>query len=121
MDVRNTGTVDASSVKADGGAVRMTAGGAVASSGTVTATGGKKGGTAVLTGREVALTGTAKIDVSGNTGGGTALVGGNALGKGPERNAQKATVERGASIHADAKVKGDGGQVVIWSDEKDEL
>lgn len=118
VDVRNTGTVDASSVEADGGAVRMTAGGAVASSGTVTATGGKKGGTAVLTGREVALTGTAKIDVSGNTGGGTALVGGNALGKGPERNANTARVESGAAIHADAKVKGDGGQVVIWSDEK---
>lgn len=118
VDVCNTGTVDASSAKADGGVIRMTAGGAVASSGTVAATGGQKGGTAVLTGREVALTGTAKIDISGDTGGGTALVGGNALGKGPEHNAKTARVESGAAIHADAKVKGDGGQVVVWSDEK---
>ena len=118
VDVRNTGIVDASSAKADGGAVRMVADGAVASSGAVAATGGQKGGKAVLTGRDVALTGKAKIDVSGNTGGGTALVGGNALGKGPERNAKTARVESGAAIHADAKVKGDGGQVVVWSDEK---
>lgn len=118
VDVRNTGIVDASSAKADGGVVRMVADGAVASSGAVAATGGQKGGKAVLTGRDVALTGTTKIDVSGNTGGGTALVGGNALGKGPERNARTAKVESGAVIHADAQIKGDGGQVVVWSDEK---
>lgn len=118
VDVRNTGIVDASSAKADGGAVRMTADGAVASSGAVAATGGQKGGKAVLTGRDVALTGNARIDVSGATGGGTALVGGNALGKGPERNAETARVESGVAIHADAKVKGDGGQVVVWSNEK---
>lgn len=118
VDVRNTGIVDVSSAKADGGAVRMVADGAVASSGAVAATGGQKGGKAVLTGRDVALTGRASIDVSGATGGGTALVGGNALGKGPERNARTAKVESGAVIHADAKSKGDGGQVVVWSDEK---
>lgn len=118
VDVRNTGIVDASSAKADGGVVRMVADGAVASSGAVAATGGQKGGKAVLTGRDVALTGTTKIDVSGATGGGTALVGGNALGKGPERNARTAKVESGAVIHADANSKGDGGQVVVWSDEK---
>lgn len=118
LDVRNTGIVDASSAKADGGVVRMVADGTVASSGTVAATGGQKGGKAVLTGRDVALTGHARIDVSGATGGGTTLVGGNALGKGPERNAQTTKVESGSVIYADAKFKGDGGQVVVWSDEK---
>lgn len=118
VDIVNTGTVDVSSAVADGGMVRMDTDGKTRSSGTIAATGGQKGGKVTLTGREVALSSTSKIDVSGNTGGGTALVGGNALGKGPERNAQKAAVERGASIHADAKVKGDGGQVVVWSDEK---
>lgn len=118
VDIVNTGTVDASSAVADGGMVRMDTDGKTRSSGTIAATGGQKGGKMTLTGREVALASTSKIDVSGNTGGGTALVGGNALGKGPERNAKTARVESGAAIHADAKVKGDGGQVVIWSDEK---
>ena len=118
VDVCNTGTVDASSIKADGGTVRMTAEGAVTSSGTVAVTGGRKGGKAVLTGTDVALTGKARVDVSGATGGGTALVGGNALGKGPERNARTTKVEKDATIVADARTKGDGGQVVVWGDEK---
>lgn len=118
VDIVNTGSVDVSSAVADGGTVRMDTDGKTLSFGTIAATGGQKGGKVTLTGREVALSSTSKIDVSGNTGGGTALVGGNALGKGPERNAQKATVERGATIHADARGKGDGGQVVVWSDEK---
>ena len=118
VDIVNTGTVDASSAVADGGSVRMDTDGKVRSSGLIAATGGQKGGKVVVTGKDVALTGKAKIDVSGNKGGGTALVGGNALGKGPERNAQTTKVEKDATIVADARTKGDGGQVVVWSDEK---
>ena len=118
VDIVNTGTVDASSAVADGGSVRMDTDGKVRSSGLIAATGGQKGGKVVVTGKDVALTGKAKIDVSGNRGGGTALVGGNALGKGPERNARTTKVEKGAIIVADARTRGDGGQVVVWSDEK---
>ena len=118
VDIVNTGTVDASSAVADGGSVRMDTDGNVRSSGLIAATGGQKGGKVVVTGKNVALTGKAKIDVSGNKGGGTALVGGNALGKGPERNAQTTKVEKDATIVADARTNGDGGQVVVWSDEK---
>lgn len=118
VDIVNTGTVDASSAVADGGTVRMDTDGTTRSSGVIVATGGQQGGKVVMTGKDVALTGKAKIDVSGNKGGGTALVGGNALGKGPERNAQTTKVEKGATIVADARTKGDGGQVVVWSDEK---
>ena len=118
VDIVNTGTVDASSVVADGGSVRMDTDGTTRSSGVIAATGGQQGGKVVVTGKDVALTGKAKLDVSGNKGGGTALVGGNALGKGPERNARTTKVEKGAAIVADARTKGDGGQVVVWSDEK---
>ena len=118
VDIVNTGTVDASSAVADGGTVHMNTDGNVRSSGLIAATGGQKGGKVVVTGKDVALTGTAKIDVSGNKGGGTALVGGNALGKGPERNARTTKVEKDATIVADARTRGDGGQVVVWSDEK---
>lgn len=118
IDILNTGTVDVSSVVADGGSVHMDTDGKTHNSGVIAATGGRQGGKVVVTGKDVALTGKAKIDVSGNKGGGTALVGGNALGKGPERNARTTKVEKGAAIVADARTKGDGGQVVVWSDEK---
>lgn len=117
VDISNTGTLDVSSAVADAGSVRMDTDGKLSSSGSIAATGGKKGGKVTLTGQDVALKGSAKIDASGNTGGGTVLVGGNALGKGPERNAKTTKVEQGVAIHADARVKGDGGQVVVWSDE----
>ena len=116
VDVVNTGTVDASSGTSDGGSVRMTTDGKVTSSGTIAATGGNKGGSVTLTGKEVALTGKAKIDASGERGGGTVLVGGNAYGKGPEKNAQNTRVEKDVVIAADAVSSGNGGQVVVWSD-----
>lgn len=118
IDILNTGTVDVSSVVADGGSVHMDTDGKTHNSGVIAATGGRQGGKVVVTGKDVVLTGKAKIDVSGNKGGGTALVGGNALGNGPERNARTTKMEKGATIVADARTKGDGGQVVVWSDEK---
>jgi len=118
VDVVNTGTADASSVQKDGGSVRMTGDAKVSSTGTIAATGGNKGGSVTLTGNEVALTGKAKIDASGNTGGGTVLVGGNARGKGPEKNAAQTSVIADVVIKADAIISGNGGQVVVWSDEK---
>ena len=115
VDVSNTGVVDASSAKSDGGSVRMTADGKVSSSGTVAATGGAKGGSVVLTGSEVELA-KGLVDTSGQQGGGTVLVGGNAQGQGPERNAAQTTVGADVVIRADAVSSGDGGQVVVWSD-----
>jgi len=114
VDVLNTGAVTASSQNGDGGGIRMTADGHVASSGTVEATGGGKGGSVVLTGLETALTEQARIDVSGAQGGGTVLVGGNALGQGPEKNAEHTRIGKDAVIAADATASGNGGQVVVW-------
>ncbi len=117
-DITNTGVVDASSSKAKGGEIRMVAENKASSTGTIKATGKTTGGKAVVTGKEVALKGKAKIDVSGDTGGGTALIGGNALGKGPEKNAKTTKVEKDVTLLADAGKKGNGGEVVVWADEK---
>lgn len=117
-DITNTGVVDASSSKAKGGEIRMVAENKASSTGTIKATGKTTGGKAVVTGKEVALKGKAKVDVSGDTGGGTALIGGNALGKGPEKNAKTTKVEKDVTLLADAGKKGNGGEVVVWADEK---
>ena len=117
-DITNTGVVDASSSKAKGGEIRMVAENKATSTGTIKATGKTNGGKVVVTGKEVALKGKAKVDVSGGTGGGTALIGGNALGKGPEKNAKTTKVEKDVKLLADAGKKGNGGEVVVWADEK---
>jgi hypothetical protein len=70
----------------------------------------------VVTGGEVHVAGGAGIDASGGTGGGTVLLGGDAYGKGPEKNAANTSVAQSATIRADALRAGDGGQVVVWSD-----
>jgi len=113
VNVVNTGSLDASSGAA-GGMVRVSGESAVNVSGTVTAT-GETGGRITVTGEEVTLS-NANLDASGATGGGTVLVGGNAMGQGPEKNAENTSVAADVSIRADATQSGDGGQVVVWSD-----
>ena len=65
-------------------------------------------------GDQVALAGTAKVDVSGNSGGGSAFIGGLAYGAGP-KNATTTTIAQGATVNADARRTGPGGQIVVWS------
>jgi autotransporter-associated beta strand protein len=58
------------------------------------------------------------LDASGGTGGGRIRVGGDFHGANADvRNAEQLVVQAGASIKADATVSGDGGQVVLWSDD----
>ncbi|PUE33053.1 hypothetical protein B9Z35_05895 [Limnohabitans sp. Jir61] len=79
-----------------------------------------KGGKIVLEGDEITLATNSKIDASGATGGGTVLVGGEWQGGGQLRQATKVTMEAGSRIDANAINQGDGGQVVLWSDVKNE-
>lgn len=77
---------------------------------------GERGGTVDVLGATIALTG-AVIDASGKTGGGTVHVGGGWQGKGDLRRAETTTVDAATSITADAIANGDGGTVVVWSDQ----
>lgn len=76
------------------------------------------GGQALLLGREVGLMGAASVNASGASGGGEVLVGGGQSGK-DTRFANARAVYFGplASINADARVDGQGGRIVLWSDE----
>jgi filamentous hemagglutinin family protein len=76
----------------------------------------QKGGKVAVTGQNVTIQKTAQINASGGAGGGKIAVGGNKQGKGPLPNAKTTMVEQGATLKADATTKGDGGQVIVWSD-----
>lgn len=110
-----------SAVERNGEIILMAAGqGAVRVTGKLIASGrhrGQKGGTVKVLAEQVKLTHKAKIDVSGDSGGGQVLIGGNAHGAGPEPNAQTTYVGPQVRILADALTQGDGGKVVLWSQE----
>ncbi len=87
-------------------------------SGTLTATGassGQTGGSIQITGNRVVLESPTYADVSGAAGGGTLYIGGNAHGIGPLANAAETFVNSGASLIADAGTTGNGGTIIVWS------
>ncbi len=77
-----------------------------------------KGGTIELLGERVGVLDQARIDASGENGGGQVLVGGDYQGKNPNiHNAKATSIGQNATIKADAKTNGDGGKVIVWSDD----
>ncbi|HSI83892.1 MAG TPA: filamentous hemagglutinin N-terminal domain-containing protein [Candidatus Methylacidiphilales bacterium] len=79
---------------------------------------GQKGGTVQILGDQVYVLRGASIDASGYSGGGEVLTGGDFQGKNANvLNAQKAFIDAGVELHADATHTGDGGKVIVWSDE----
>ncbi|MDP3512743.1 MAG: filamentous hemagglutinin N-terminal domain-containing protein, partial [Sulfuritalea sp.] len=120
--LNNDGVIRARSLESRNGEIWLGGGstGVVSVTGTLDASGteaGQAGGTVKVLGDKVGLFAQAKVDVSGVGAGGTALVGGNWQGKGPEQNASATYVGKDVSIKADAVGTGDGGKVVVWSDQ----
>ncbi len=122
--VRHSGVVQATSARLDGGRVVLFAQGDARVSGTVlarrtdAARGGEVGGAIDVLGDRVALDAGARLDASGAFGGGQVRVGGDFQGANPEvPNARFAWVDGQARIEADATVRGDGGRVIVWSDD----
>ncbi|MCH7931652.1 MAG: filamentous hemagglutinin N-terminal domain-containing protein, partial [Proteobacteria bacterium] len=120
--INMTGVIEARSAVERNGEIVLFGGdsGIVRVAGTLDASGkgaGQTGGTVKVLGEYVGLFDGALIDVSGDAGGGTVLVGGNYKGQGSEPNAKVTYVDGGATINADAITSGDGGTVIVWSDE----
>jgi filamentous hemagglutinin family protein len=75
------------------------------------------GGTVQLLGDRIEVLGTAHIDVSAEGGGGTVRIGGGYQGQGNLPRAQETTIAPGALLEANALRVGDGGEIIIWSDQ----
>ncbi|GEM_PF-3039057 len=120
--INHTGIIEAKSLEEENGRIFLTGGdeGIVQVSGKLDASGknpGEHGGTIEITGERLNLANGAKLDVSGDQGGGSILVGGDLHGKGLVPNARETLVAPGVSIKADALFEGNGGRVILWSDE----
>ena len=71
-----------------------------------------------ILGDHVGLVDHAVVDVSGDSRGGTALIGGDTHGANSDvRNAERTYVDTDAIIRADALSLGNGGKIVVWSDD----
>ena len=81
---------------------------------------GATGGAVAVLGNKVALVG-ANVNVSGDAGGGRVLIGGDYQGKGKVPNANHTFVDSKTTINADAVTNGNGGRVIVWSDDTTEL
>lgn len=117
--VRNSGRLDASSAVSKGGRIFLlgTKESSVDGAATIDVT-GTKGGEVRVLGDTVRVADRATIDASGTGGGGTILLGGNARGADPSvLNAKSTYFGPEASMKANATVAGNGGHVVVWSDQ----
>jgi filamentous hemagglutinin family protein len=119
--INHGGLTMVSSLRSEGGMVRLEADRVnLAAASVVDASGGAQGGKIDVLGDHLLMATDALLDVSGDAGGGEILFGGNYLGLGPERNASTVTIAAGATLRADARVQGDGGRVIVWSDDRTE-
>ncbi|TCR63424.1 MBG domain-containing protein [Bosea sp. BK604] len=77
---------------------------------------GGTGGEITITGDQIRLAG-ATIDASGRKGGGIIRIGGDLQGTGSLPHARTAMVDGATQISADATESGNGGRIIVWSDE----
>ncbi|MBS0359704.1 MAG: hypothetical protein JSS53_10575 [Proteobacteria bacterium] len=120
--INMTGVIEAKSYSDQNGTIILSGGnnGIVNVSGKLDVSGkngSEKGGRVQITGKKVGLMDGAHIDASGNTGGGQVLIGGDYQGKNKQiQNANVTYVAKSVKIDASALDVGDGGKVVVWSD-----
>ncbi|SSW91242.1 filamentous hemagglutinin family protein, partial [Rhodopseudomonas pentothenatexigens] len=128
IDVSGAKVAVSGKVKASGttgGRIKITGTESAKVSGEVAAKGKTgSGGVVVITAKDVTIESSGKVDVSG-TSGGTLLIGGdyqgganaaNNFSTDPVANAETTTVAAGATLSA-AGTSGQGGRVVVWSDD----
>ncbi|MBP0016068.1 MAG: CHAT domain-containing protein [Cyanobacteria bacterium SBLK] len=63
----------------------------------------------------------ARVDASGSNGGGMVFVGGGERGQGNLPTARYTSIDENSSIRTDAIDRGNGGTIIVWSDEHAEI
>ncbi|MEO1387762.1 MAG: filamentous hemagglutinin N-terminal domain-containing protein [Cyanobacteria bacterium J06634_6] len=81
---------------------------------------GEVGGSVNILGEHITLT-DISIDASGNSGGGSIRVGGDYQGGGTFHTADHTVVDNRSTLRADANIQGNGGNVIVWSDDSTEF
>jgi filamentous hemagglutinin family protein len=113
LAISNAGTIKAKNVK-----IQSVQAGLVDVGGNINASNASgKGGRVEVLGDQISLRG-AKIDASGSTGGGDVRIGGDFRGQGSLQTASTVHTDRKTTINVDAKVAGNGGTIVLWSNQK---
>ncbi|MEY4100267.1 MAG: hypothetical protein RL300_1438, partial [Pseudomonadota bacterium] len=102
-----------------GSIVLQSANGTTLVAGEISATGSAGvGGSIQVLGQRVAIEAGARLNASGSAGGGQILVGGDFQGNNPDvQNAERVYVADGAQLAANATESGNGGRVIVWSEE----
>lgn len=77
-----------------------------------------RGGEVTLLAQEIHLTGRAHVVANGAEAGGTIHLGGSAHGDGPTPTASRVSIAAGARLEASATHRGEGGEVVVWSEQQ---
>ncbi len=120
--ITHLGIIKSEDAAGNGGQVSMSAGaGGIVEVGGVVDTKGRigNGGSITVSGEEVAIRAGALLEADGETGGGQILVGGGYQGSDPAIfNSQRTVVEPGAVLSANAVSSGNGGTIVVWSDDE---
>ena len=114
------GWVDVNGLTQEAGSIILHAGGGTANvTGEMHANGTQGwGGKLQITGENVKIGAGALLTASGTTGGGQVLIGGDYLGGGTTPRAKTTIIEEEAQIRANATEQGNGGRVIVWSDER---
>lgn len=119
-NIENSGTLDVSAQAGTGGTVKVEAEDTVLLTGDAVVTSESaagQGGSTQILGDKVGLFDNASVNVSGATGGGEALIGGDVMGQNADiRNASATYIAENAEVRADAEVNGDGGKIVVFSE-----
>ena len=108
----------------EGGKVVLKAGaGDALVSGTIAATHPQgRGGSIDVWGERVGLLAGAQLDASGGGGGGQVRIGGDYQGRNPAvQNALRTYVGPETTVRADATQAGDGGKLVVWSEDASQV
>ena len=120
LAINHEGTSNISGIKkVDGRLYLIADSGKIEVSGKLSATKKDEGGSIRILAEDIHLKDQAEIKASGVLNGGDILIGGDYKGKNSEiPNAKNILIDEEVSIFSDAIERGDGGKIIIWSDDK---